>query len=348
MCSIGGTMVKQYLENYRQELISQKIDLISRIQKSDMLIKENMELIHYVETSEDKSYDSFSPHIFESDHNKEKLKELRVRQKILQQESEKQNSELKIINNKIEELDDIILVFRNSLNSKNQSVQDEIYRLKLLETLENERKRIARDLHDSTVKNLTGMVHIIELCSKLMEKDPQLCKAELQNLSKSVRDTIQEMRLIIYNLYPDSLENISICSTVKREIDQFKKISDAKFDYTVQGEEGDLLPVITMTILCIIKESCNNAIKHSGAEHISVQIIFTDENIEIITEDDGCGFDVDLARKNSGKIDSGFGMSTMYERVYLLSGEIEIHSEIGKGTKIQVVIPKKGAICNGN
>ena len=101
----------------------------------------------------------------------------------------------------------------------------------------------------------------------------------------------------------------------------------------------NLKSVLKLTIFRIIQESCNNAIKHSQAENITIEVKKDGELLEVTIIDDGIGFDVsnldNLKRQNY----SGFGLSMMRERVYLLSGEFSINSEIGRGTIISVKVP---------
>jgi len=90
-----------------------------------------------------------------------------------------------------------------------------------------------------------------------------------------------------------------------------------------------------LTFIRIIQEALNNALEHSFADNIYVILEYTTNNIYIIVEDDGVGFDINIAKDNQ----TGFGLSIMKERVYLLAGELKIQSETGKGTRIEISIP---------
>ena len=215
--------------------------------------------------------------------------------------------------------------------------------IKMLEAQELERQRIARDLHDSTVQNLTNCVHKLEYISKIIDTDPERSKMELIMLEKNTRTVINEMREIIYNLRPMSFEDIGIDVTIERELIRLENIGNIKINYTVNGKADDnIKPVISLTIFRIVQEACNNAIKHSKASSIDVVLNYNSNNIELSISDDGVGFDLDLYDNNNpDDINSGCGLSMMKERVFLLSGKFNIKSSKNKGTIINVVVPLK-------
>lgn len=219
---------------------------------------------------------------------------------------------------------------------------DDVNGLKLLETQEIERKRIARELHDSTVQNLTNLVHKTELCTKLVDLDPIRAKLELQTMINTIKTTINDMRNIIYDLRPMSLEDLGLVITVKRYIKQFIDSTKIKVVLNVENERQIDSDIIDLTLFRIIQEACNNAMKHAQASVIYIDLKYSEHNIELIIEDNGCGFEKDICREDqyiSSNSLSGFGLPMMKERVSLLSGKLEIISSINEGTKIIVCVP---------
>lgn len=96
-------------------------------------------------------------------------------------------------------------------------------------------------------------------------------------------------------------------------------------------------PVVALSLLRIMQEACTNALKYADAKEICVVLEYTENDISLVIEDDGIGFNT---KKKVAKIkNSGFGLSIMKERVHLLSGEIQIKSEEGKGTTISIRVP---------
>lgn len=227
-------------------------------------------------------------------------------------------------------------------NKLDGGLNEDVNGLKLLETQEIERKRIARELHDSTVQNLTNLVHKTELCTKLVDLDPIRAKLELQTMINTIKTTINDMRNIIYDLRPMSLEDLGLVITVKRYIKQFIDSTKIKVILNVENERQINSDIIDLTLFRIIQEACNNSMKHAQANIINIDLKYKENNIELFIEDNGCGFEQNTYKEEqyvSNNSLSGFGLPMMKERVGLLSGKLEIVSTINKGTKISVCVP---------
>lgn len=214
------------------------------------------------------------------------------------------------------------------------------YSTKLIETQEMDRNRISRDLHDSTVQGLTSLVHKMEYCSKLVDKDPVRVKLELQSMIDINKEIINDMRAIIYDLRPMSLNNIGLVSTIESYCLYLRRYNNLDAVLKVDGEEKTLTSIVSVTLYRIIQEACNNAVRHAKAKKVSIHISYSDYSIELDIEDNGIGFDKQKVEDRS-KEDSlnGYGLSTMKERARLLSGSFSIDTEPGAGTKIHVFVP---------
>ena len=334
-------MVCTYLEKLQEEYLEEKIQIDKSIANLEIQLKENIEFIKFLDESTDVCYESFSPRNV-NDKNKTQIQELKEKQKdILHKMNEEKNKQAEIIQ-KMDELSSVIKVAKSTSEKKEKTeIDSDIYRLTLLETQENERQRISRELHDSTVQNLTSMIHKIELCSKLIDMDPIRCKLELTMMSRTLRDIINDTRQMIYNLRPKSFDDIGLEITIERALDKIKNEKACNINFAVEGEPYQIKPVIGITLLRIIQEACNNAIKYANSSIISVKLIYEEDEVSISIEDDGVGFDMenlDVSISNR-KDNSGFGLSMMKERVYLLSGEITIQSKKNEGTMILVRVP---------
>ena len=334
-------MVCTYLEKLQEEYLEEKIQIDKSIANLEIQLKENIEFIKFLDESTDVCYESFSPRNV-NDKNKTQIQELKENQKdILHKMNEEKNKQAEIIQ-KMDELSSVIKVAKSTSEKKEKAeIDSDIYRLTLLETQENERQRISRELHDSTVQNLTSMIHKIELCSKLIDMDPIRCKLELTMMSRTLRDIINDTRQMIYNLRPMSFDDIGLEITIERALDKIKNEKACNINFAVEGEPYQIKPVIGITLLRIIQEACNNAIKYANSSIISVKLIYEEDEVSISIEDDGVGFDMenlDVSISNR-KDNSGFGLSMMKERVYLLSGEITIQSKKNEGTMILVRVP---------
>ena len=172
------------------------------------------------------------------------------------------------------------------------------------------------------------MVHMAELCSKLVDMDPIRCKLELSKMIKNLREIIDDTRKMIYNLRPMSFDDIGLDITIERTLDKLEATGTKKIHFVVEGTPYQLKPIIGITLLRIIQEACSNAICHANPTLIHVLLRYEQEAITVIVEDDGTGFDVHILDERPRDDNSGFGMSMMKERVYLLSGSIQIDSKI--------------------
>lgn len=211
------------------------------------------------------------------------------------------------------------------------------YSVKLLETQELDRNRISRDLHDSTVQSLTSLIHKIEYCSKMIDIDPVCAKLELQSMIELNKAIINDMREIIYDLRPMALNNLGFVATIESHCLHLQRNGKMEVSLTVEGVEKKLSSIVSVTLYRILQEACNNAMKHSGARHLWVKVIYQKEYVQLSIEDDGKGFDTGV--KSSDNELYGFGMSTMRERARLLNGTFSLASKVGTGTKILVHVP---------
>ena len=223
----------------------------------------------------------------------------------------------------------------NSLN--NNSID---YSAKIIETQEMDRNRISRDLHDSTVQGLTSLVHKMEYCSKLVDIDPVRVKLELQSMIDLNKEIINDMRAIIYDLRPMSLNNIGLVSTIESYCLYLRRYNNLDVLFKTEGEEKELSSMVNVTLYRIIQEACNNAVRHAKSKKIFICISYLENCIQLIIEDNGIGFDMKEVEERV-KQDSlhGFGLSTMKERARLLSGTFFIDTKPGAGTKIHVCVP---------
>jgi two-component system sensor histidine kinase DegS len=211
--------------------------------------------------------------------------------------------------------------------------------LSILEAQEIERQRIARDLHDTTVQNLTSLVHKSELCVKLIDIDMIRSKLELNAMSNTLKIVINDMRGIIYNLKPMTLDDLGLTITVQRFANRLMSANNIQVRVVANEEVKDILPVIKLTVFRIIQEACNNVIKHANADLINIDIMYNENNVTVSIKDNGIGFNSDNSNSNSSEQSSSFGLSIMKERISLLSGTLEIKSEKKKGTNVTISVP---------
>lgn len=333
-------MVVEYLEQTKKQFIDKRESLLDEISSLEIKSKENIRMIQMLEDTNDDNFESFSPREVSS-YTKSKMVELSEEQKQIQQLLQDYRSEVLELNLKIDEVTSVIKVAQNENEICNEEIsKSKKSNLNVLESVEKERQRIARDLHDSTVQNLTSLVHKTELCMKLIDLDPIRCKLELSSMGKILREVIEDMRKMIYDIRPMSFDDIGFGVTIERALDKCKAAYNIRYSFKIEGEEYQLPNMVSISLLRIIQESCSNAINHGNAKMIDIKLIYHEDSIELMVENDGDGFDVSTIDDLSRDDYSGFGLSMMKERIYLLSGDLSIQSKAGeKGCLLTVNLP---------
>lgn len=332
-------MVKDYLEKMKQDLIDRRDLINEQIVSCENQLKENEKFIQVLEDTTDPNYEVFTPREINS-FNRKKVVELKEEQKAIREHLTNLWDELGEAEYRIAEITSVIRVAERDESDSTEETDCYDTRLALLRTVETERQRIARDLHDSTTQNLTALVHKTELCTKLLDSDPIRCKLELFSIGKSLRNIIEDMRGLIYDLRPMSFDDIGFEVTIERTLDKFSQKSSINCSYSTEGEPYAIDSVVQITLLRVIQEACNNSLKHAQAAKIEVKLCYQDDRIILTISDNGKGFDINAVPKSTRDDNSGFGLSMMKERVYLLSGKISIKSNPGEGCSIIVTIPK--------
>ena len=207
--------------------------------------------------------------------------------------------------------------------------------LALLSVQEDERRRIAMELHDTALQNLAYIVHKVELSSKYIDVDSERAKKELLLVNNSIRSVIEEIRNTIYDLRPMVFDDLGFKAACERLI---QKVNENRNYYIVADiDDIQLSSTIIMTnVYRILQESLQNIAKHaSNATKIKIQCNYFHNILHIYVADNGDGFNTDEVMK----LDSNhFGLKGIKERVEMLGGTFSIISGKDKGTIIDISI----------
>ncbi len=217
--------------------------------------------------------------------------------------------------------------------------QKQFLGLRIIEAQEEERKRVAREIHDGPAQSMSNAVIKAEICEKLLDINMSEAKTELQNLKKVMRDSLQEVRRIIYNLRPMALDDLGLLPTLERYVISFKETTGINVTFKYRGIDEATKPVIALTVFRIVQEALNNVLKHSYSKTAGVILEKVDDKLNIIIFDNGVGFDPKTIKMTNTDLSGGFGLFSMKERVALLEGELSITSEDKKGTRLNIQIP---------
>ena len=189
---------------------------------------------------------------------------------------------------------------------------------------EADRQRIARDIHDTVVQGLTALIHKNEFVGKIFETDKQRAQLELKKNNNVIRDSINELRNIIFDLRPMSLDDLGFEKTFYTAIEKIKGTTQmvVKADYLCDTDSMN--PIIGITVIRIIQELCSNSIKYSKGTKIQVTIKQDKQNeLLILYSDNGEGYDLNKPT-DCTKNNTGFGLNMMRERIALLQGKMEV------------------------
>ncbi len=212
------------------------------------------------------------------------------------------------------------------------------YAAHVMRAQEEERQRIARELHDETIQSL------VLLCRRLdsMENDSESLPSSLINNVREARkiadETVKGLRGFAKALRPPILDDLGMMTSIRRLLVDFKERTKVKSKLTVAGEDRRLSPDTELAMFRIAQEALWNVEHHAEATRVDVTINFTEDKVKLDVIDNGVGFSI--PPDSSDFIASGhLGLISMQERAELLSGKLEIQSSPGKGTKVIASIP---------
>ncbi|MHB1395053.1 MAG: sensor histidine kinase [Clostridia bacterium] len=205
--------------------------------------------------------------------------------------------------------------------------------IKIIKAQEDERKRVAREIHDGPAQLIANLVIKTELCEKLIDMDKEKAKEELVSLKGFLRSSLSDVRKIIYDLRPMSLDDLGLVPTLQRYISNYVEQNNIFVDFLVFGDPKPLKPVIELAAFRIVQEALTNIKKHSAAQNAGIRVEFTKEQLNLLISDDGKGFDKSKLKADIRE-DGGYGLLSMKERVELLDGKFDVKTTYGKGTKI--------------
>lgn len=216
--------------------------------------------------------------------------------------------------------------------------------LRIIRAQEEERRRLARDMHDGPAQMLANVMLRAEICERLLDADLTQVRSELRSLKEVVRGSIKDIRKVIFDLRPMALDDLGLVPALKRYVSELREQRGFPIEFAVNGLERRMPSVVEVAGFRIVQEALNNALKHAKANKASVMVDFCKDMVVISITDDGHGFDVSEALKERG---DHFGLLSMRERVELLEGTCRIESAPGRGTSIVACLPIREGGENG-
>ena len=216
-----------------------------------------------------------------------------------------------------------------------QSVQED--RRRIIDTQEDIRRQLARELHDGPTQSVSAIAMRLNFTKMLVKRDPERATEEIVKLEDLARRTAKEIRTMLFALRPLSLETQGLTAALQQYAEKLKETEGLTIK--VESDLDQRLVSKTEAIaFSIIEEAVNNAKKHAKANNISIRVRVQQDWLVAEVEDDGRGFDLSTVDRSYDQRGS-LGLINMRERAILVSGNLSIKSEPGKGTLITLLIP---------
>lgn len=321
---------KNIVFDLKKSFLEEKKSLQDQIVEYETQIRQCNEYIDSLSKKDDCDYNVFSPRSASRVY-KDQVDE--KKRQISDLEAEIRNV-YKKLSNVTKKLDSLAELDPSSISDLREDafVISSSGKTKLLELQEDDRQRIAADLHDTVLQNLSLVMHNLELSSKFIDYDPIRAKLELESNRKLVKDTIDDIRSTIFDLRPMQFDDFGFKNTLENQIQNYKNRTNMSIIYNID-ELDSVSNIYLITVFRVTQELLINAIKHSEGTEININITKSPMAINIFVSDNGKGI-VDSIEA----VENHFGLKILKERVEIIGGFAKINSN-SSGTTVSVDIP---------
>jgi two-component system sensor histidine kinase UhpB len=197
-----------------------------------------------------------------------------------------------------------------------------------LQAQEEERARVARDLHDEVNQSLTGLLLRLEAAR---ESAPPELEAELAETKALANQAMQELLSLARQLRPTALDDLGLAAAVAGQVEQLAR-GEIAAEFAAEGDFSGLDDDTQLVVYRVAQEALSNATRHSGADHVAVRLRRSEEDgVALEVTDDGRGFAFDES-------EGGLGIAGMRERALLIGGKLTIESRPGHGTSVRLTV----------
>ena len=201
----------------------------------------------------------------------------------------------------------------------------------IIKTQEEERNRVASDLHDSIGQQISALKFYFDSIQK--QKDKKLRIQLLKKTEALIDNVSDEIRNICFQLMPRSVEKFGIGQSIKQLADLIHFSTGIKFDVKIEEKTNKLDPNVSMSVYRVIQEFVNNSIKHAKCKNIGIHLSIKPKLLTLSMTDDGIGF------TNDASLKKGNGIDNINLRIKYLKGELDFNPEKNKGVKLNIAIP---------
>ena len=223
---------------------------------------------------------------------------------------------------------------RAEAETRDARLQLQALSTRLLEVQEEERRDIARELHDEIGQSLTLMKIKLQMSLHRERHDPALT-GECMDIASQ---TLEQVRAMSLNLRPPALDDLGLTAALRWALGRQEGATGWRIEFTPDPIPARLATQTETACFRVVQEALTNAARHADASNVAVQLRVNDEEIRLVVQDDGKGFDLDAVRRRPAER-SSLGLISMKERAALAGGRLEIESTMGSGTRVAAVFP---------
>lgn len=202
------------------------------------------------------------------------------------------------------------------------------------EIIEQERKRIAREIHDELGQNLTALNMGMSVLGNMVNKENTQALTRVDVLRSTLEQMINSVQRICQELRPMQLDDLGLSAAIAWRINDFQKTTGLRTILTLEPEEFEAAPEIATAVYRLVQEALTNAARHAQADTVWVDMVQMDHHIQVTIKDNGKG--ISPAAMDSP---NSFGLLGMYERLHAVNGTLDIKGESGKGTTVTACLP---------
>jgi signal transduction histidine kinase len=203
---------------------------------------------------------------------------------------------------------------------------------------EDERKRIARELHDETGQALSGVLLGLTGVESAMATNPAVAISRLNDLKEFTSQALDELRNLVSDLRPVLLDDLGLIAALRWFANRYQERTGIEVEFTVLGPKRRLDPRVETVLFRVAQEAMTNASKHARASHLSVRLTLEPRSAELVVQDDGRGFDPAVVL-DSHHARPAWGLLGIQERMLLVGGAFDLWSEPGAGARVAVTVP---------
>lgn len=323
--------VIQMIEN------SERTELHSRFARN-RLAEVSKHFAKYSDVEVKEAYEQANDYQVQLVVQQQEEKQLRERRNHIERRLMKLGDTMERADHLINQINVVINYLTGDLQYVSEMVADakemQKYGLKIIQAQEEERKKLSREIHDGPAQTMANVMLRAEIVEKVLDSEGvEKARVEIRDLRAMVKSSLSEVRRIIYDLRPMTLDDLGLMPTLAKYLKNVEERTGISTEFKNIGKEQRFPSHMEVAIFRFIQEAVQNSCKHAEPNKIIVKLEMNLERITMVIKDDGKGFDLDLKKEGS------FGLIGMKERVNMLDGKFSIDSKPGAGTLIMVQIP---------